>query len=334
MPSFNHAVKSAAGVLQQISETTAGERGRRAAVVAMVLRAVDAELAGDPGAMFLRRRCEVVLAGLTGGAEPALLRRILLGCGRLESEGGGAAVAEGLVTYGYELEVTGRVAEADAVLTLARQAAPEDAEVALHAGRVARQQGDRARALELYREARRLAGGRGVMSRLGAVGEAAVSDDPEAALTGVIRTARRWGEDEAAAVAFEERSHLRRARGAGSAAAGDLRRAAECYDDPIDRARVAHRLADLYVAGDDPLAAREALLLALDLGDEAQRSHARGRLHTVARDLGDEVGTRRWRSFGRPALVSLSGRPRRRVRRSDAERVAGWREALAIDPSH
>ena len=97
----------------------------------------------------------------------------------------------------------------------------------------------------------------------------------------------------------------------------------------LDRARVAHLLADVYVACGDSLAAREALLLALSSGDRSQRDHARARLHAVCRDLGDQLGSRRWRSFERPALVSMSVRPGAPHPESAAPLVIRWRERMA-----
>jgi len=62
MASLSQALQAAAGALQQISDTTAGERGRRAAVVALVLRAVE----HAPGGGFLRRRAEAAVAAMEG----------------------------------------------------------------------------------------------------------------------------------------------------------------------------------------------------------------------------------------------------------------------------
>ncbi|HEX5727071.1 MAG TPA: hypothetical protein VFX98_16460, partial [Longimicrobiaceae bacterium] len=67
-------------------------------------------------------------------------------------------------------------------------------------------------------------------------------------------------------------------------------------------------------------------------GDAPQQDHARSRLHTLARDLGDQVGMRRWRSFSRPALVSLSAYRPAPAARTRAPRLARWRRALAAQP--
>jgi hypothetical protein len=325
MTSIALAIQTAAGALQSISESTSGERARRASVVAMVLRGAERSLAGEADGEFTSRRTHVEISGLPRGAERSLLRRIL----RLSQEAGVAErLVEALVLYGCELEKGRRLEEASAVLALARGIAPADAEVALHAARVARLSGDREGALALYRTARELDGTVGRIARLAQIGEAVVSPAGEAMLSGVIRRAIVAGDMEAAAVALEERALLRRTRGDREGAARDLCFSAWRFTDPVDRARVAHRLADLFIAADDPRAAREALLLAIALGDETQQEHARARLHTVSRDLGDQVGQRRWRSFKRPALVSLSARPRTPVERSAAARLATWREKL------
>jgi tetratricopeptide (TPR) repeat protein len=321
------ALQTAADSLQQISETTSGERRQRASAVALVLRAIEQTLGRGAEAGFARRRAEQEVERIAGGAERALLTRLLL-LSEVVAESGAGCLCDALVDFAYELESTRRLPEADAVLTLARSIDGQSAAVALHAGRVARKQGDRERALELYRAARELDGSGGAIARLAQIGVAVVSPDAERDLGRVIRGAVCAADHEAAAVGLEERARLRRARGARRAAARDLCFAAARFTDPVDRARVAHQLADLFIAGDDPRAAREALLLALAVGDASQRDHARGRLHTVSRDLGDQVGMRRWRTFSRPALVSLSARPRTPVERSEAPRLARWRERV------
>lgn len=319
------ALRAAATSLQDISASASGERRQRAAAVAVVLRAVECALDGEDEGGFLRRRAEREVEGVQG-AERALLTRLLL---LADATGGSASewLRDALVELAYELERTRRLAEAEAVLEVARVVSPEDASVALHAGRVARKEGKRDRALGLYRAARALDDA-GSIARLARVGEAVVSADAEVGLGEVVRASRADGDAEAMAVALEERARLRRARGERRGAARDLCRAVVRFTDPVDRARVAHQLADLYVAGDDPRAAREALLLALQVGDASQREHARGRLHAVSRDLGDQVGMRRWRGATRPPLVSLSARPRARAARSDAPRLARWRERI------
>ncbi len=328
MNSIASAIQTAAGALQTISESTTGERARRAAVVALVLRAAERAVASGGMCGFTVRRVEAEIGALPRGAERSLLRRLTRQATASMDDAGAALLTETLVLYGCELEKGRRLEEARAVLDLARGVAPESAEVALHAARVARQSGGREEALELYRTACRLDGSDGAIARLARIGEAVVSPAGEAMLSVVIRGAVLAGDQEAAGVALEERALLRRGRGDREGAARDLCFSAWRFPDAVDRARVAHRIADLFIAADDPRAAREALLLGLALGDETQQEHARARLHTVSRDLGDQVGQRRWRSFRRPPLVSLSARPRTPVGDSAAPKIAEWREGM------
>src|SRR5690606_40170364 len=75
-------------------------------------------------------------------------------------------------------------------------------------------------------------------------------------------------------------------------------------------------------------AAREALLLAVSLGSRAQREHARSRLYSLSRSLGDELGTRRWKARRPGGLVSLgAGRMAPRERSRPEERRGGVRRA-------
>lgn len=327
MPPTSDSILPAAGALQRISESSPGERGRRAAAGALVLRAVERAMEAREGLSFLLARARTEVEGLPKGTERALLRRLLAG---LEAEQGivAARLAAALVGYACELEKTRRLPESDASLSLARALAPRDAAVALHAGRIARRLGDRARALAMYAIARELDGGAGTIARLASIGEAVVSSHPRRQLTRAVREALRDGDAEAAAVGLEERARVRRAAGDRRGAARDLCLAAVRYADPVDRARVAHELADTVVAAGDPLAAREALLAALEWGDAPQREHAQARLHTLARDLGDQVGARRWRSGKRPPLTSLSLYRAKPAEVSAAPRLARWREAL------
>lgn len=322
------AADAAANILQHISESTGGERARRAVAGALVLRAAEQRLNGAPGGSFMAARAVREVAALAGGAERSILQRLLL----LLEECAGAPVedvlAGSLVDYACELERTRRLPEADAALTLARCVAAKDAEIALHAGRVARKLGDHARALALYRTARELDCMGGAIGRLAAIGEAVVSTDPVRALSRAIRQARRAGDAEAAAVGLEERARLRRAAGNRRGAIRDLCLAAMRYPDPVDRSRAAHEVADVTTAAADLFGAREALLAALAFGDAPQRDHARSRLHTLSRDLGDQLGMRRWRSFKRPSLVSLSVSGRGPSASSAAPRLARWRESL------
>jgi len=321
----SQAYHIAVGVLQRIAAEAVGERGRRAGVGSLVLTVVDAHQRGESGRVFLARRAAAELEALPAGAERSLLGRVL-GC----AEANGADLVRSLVAYAAALEEARRLPEADAVMMLALALDGTRAEHALRAGRIARLLGDRARALVLYGLARQLDGaGGGQIARFAAIGEAVVADDPERALAVAIRAAVRVGDGEAAAVGLEERARIRRARGDRSGSARDLGIAAARFPDRVDRARVTHQLADLFVASNDPLAAREVLEFTVEDGDGAQREHARARMHLLARDTGDQVGMRRWRSFQRPNLVSLSVSRFCPTQASVADRVRRWRERAA-----
>ncbi|HEX2076392.1 MAG TPA: hypothetical protein VHG08_01750 [Longimicrobium sp.] len=324
---MTQAIQTAAAAqdtLRHISETERGERARRAAAGALVLRAVQLADAGAADE-FTLRRAHAEVAGLEKSAERSILLRAL----RVLEEGGAAGRLSGaLVSYACELEKTRRLPEADAAITLALALDEGSSATSLHAARVARKMGDRQRALVLYCAARDLDEGNGQIARLAEVGEAVVSDDGVRRLGVVIRRALQTGDAEAAAVGLEERAALRRAAGDRRGAARDLCLAAARYVDPVDRARAAHELAGAALSLGDAGAAREALLIALAVGDAPQKDHARTRLHTLARDLGDQVGMRRWRSFQRPSLVSLSAYRPAPPDRSLAPRLLRWREAL------
>jgi FimV-like protein len=310
---------AAAVELRRISETERGERARRAAAGALVLRTVDAA-AVDP---FTLRRASAEAAALPKGVERTLLLR-LLRC--VEERSGPDRRTAALVAYACELEATGRLPEANAAVTLALALDGACGATALHAARLARKVGERERALALYCAARELGGGSGSIARLAAVGEAVVSADADRRLGGAVRRALREGDAEAAAVGLEERAAVRRAAGDRAGAARDLWAASARFADPVDRGRAAHALAGTLLALGDPDGAREALLLALERGGPPQREHARVRLHTLSRDRGDRVGMRRWRSFSPPALVSLSAWRADPDRRSGAPRLRAWRE--------
>jgi hypothetical protein len=319
MTQATHTAAAAQDTLRHISETERGERARRAAAGALVLRVI--ELPDE----FTLRRARAEVERLEKSAEKSILLRAL----RVLEEGAAAGPLSGaLVSYACELEKTRRLPEADAAITLALALDEGSGSTALHAARLARKMGDRQRALVLYCAARDLDGGDGVIARLAAVGEAVVSDDGVRMLGRVIRRALRAGDAESAAVGLEERAALRRAAGDRRGAARDLCLAAVRYADPVDRARAAHELAGAALALGDAGAAREALLVALAWGDAPQKDHARTRLHTLSRDLGDQVGMRRWRSFQRPSLVSLSAYRPAPASRSLAPRLLRWRETL------
>jgi hypothetical protein len=325
MTTSTQTAAAAAVTLREISETERGERARRAAAGALVLHAVQCTGAGDPDA-FALRRARGELAGLSSCAEKSILSRLLLAA---EEGAEPACLGRTLAAYACELERTRRLPEADAAAMLAVALDGAGSETALHAARLARKVGDRQRAHVLYCASRDLDLGGGAIARLAAVGEALVSDAPERGLTRVIRAALRAGDREAAAVGLEERAGVRRLAGDRAGALRDLCMAAGRYADAVDRARVAHELAGTALGGGDADAAREALLAADAWGDAPQRDHARTRLHTLSRDLGDQLGMRRWRASRPPSLVSLSAyRPARARGRSLAPRLRRWRESL------
>ncbi|HUE96222.1 MAG TPA: hypothetical protein VMN39_06160, partial [Longimicrobiaceae bacterium] len=178
----SHALQMAAGVLQQISDSNPGERGRRASVVVLVLHAIERLGEDLEAGEFLLRRAEREIDGIASRTERSYLRRILVKV--LEEDGSG--IGSLLTEYAGALEEARRLPEADAVMTLARSLEPERADVALRAARVARLQGDGVRALELYGVARELDGGDGSIARLSAIGEA-VAEGSEALLSRAIR---------------------------------------------------------------------------------------------------------------------------------------------------
>ena len=324
MTQANGTAEAARDTLLHISETERGERARRAAAGALVLRVVQLSLGGALDE-FTLRRAHAEVARLEKSAEKSILLRAVR---VLEDGGASAPLSAGLVSYACELEKTRRLPEADAAIGLALALDEGSGATALHAARLARKMGDRQRALALYCAARDLDGGDGQIARFAAIGEAVVSDDGICMLGGVIRRALRAGDAEAAAVGLEERATLRRAAGDRRGAARDLWSAAARYTDPVDRARAAHELAGAALALGDAGAAREALLVALAWGDAPQKDHARTRLHTLSRDLDDQVGMRRWRSFQRPSLVSLSAYRPAPAARSLAPRLLAWRESI------
>ena len=320
---------SAALTFRQISETERGERSRRAAAGALVLAAVERARAGEPDEFGLRRARREAEA-LERSPEKSILLRVLI----VLEEGAApdARLAKPLVQYACELERTRRLPEADAAVSLALAVDGGNASTALHAARLARKLGERERALALYCAARDLDGGCGAVARLAQVGEAVVSPDAERGLSRAVRRALRAGDAEAAAVGLEERAAVRRAAGDRAGAVRDLCLAALRYIDPVDRARVSHELAGVSLAMGDAPAAREALLAALSWGDAPQKDHARTRLHTLSRDVGDQVGMRRWRSFKRPSLVSLSAYRPDPTGKTAAPRLFRWRERLGERP--
>lgn len=317
------AAAEAADGLERIAEGAAGERARRAWVGALVLRAASVWWTRGEGAPFLLRRAERMVEELPRGAERAVLRRVVEGVEAGDATPG--VIAHWMVGYAGELERARRWGEAEEAMRVALAASPLDPEVVLHAARIARRRGDREAALMRYALVRALDAPCGRFTRLARIGEAMVGPDPIRELGRAIREAVRAGDGEAAAVGQEERARVRREGGDRAGAMRDLLVALARYTDPVDRARVAHDLADVAMSGSDPLAAREALFLALALGSRAQREHAWSRLHALSRSLGDELGVRRWRARRASGLVSLGARRLTPRERSAAPAIARWR---------
>ncbi|HEX2208758.1 MAG TPA: hypothetical protein VHG93_13855, partial [Longimicrobium sp.] len=187
MTQATQTAAAAQDTLRHISETERGERARRAAAGALVLRVVELSAGGAPDEFTLRRaRAEV--ERLEKSAEKSILARALR---VLETGAAAGPLSAALVSYACELEKTRRLPEADAAITLALALDEGSGATALHAARLARKMGDRQRALVLYCAARDLDGGDGQIARFAQIGEAVVSDDGVRMPGGVIRRALR-----------------------------------------------------------------------------------------------------------------------------------------------
>ncbi|MBW3572614.1 MAG: hypothetical protein KY467_16040, partial [Gemmatimonadetes bacterium] len=182
MTQATQTAAAAQDTLRHISETERGERARRAAAGALVLRVVELSVRGAPDDFTLRRaRAEV--ERLEKSAEKSILLRAL----RVLEEGADAGpLSVVLVSYACELENTRRLPEANVSIVLALALDEGSGATALHAARLARRMGERQRALVLYCAARDLDDGDGQIARLAQVGEAVVSDDGVRMLGGVI----------------------------------------------------------------------------------------------------------------------------------------------------
>jgi hypothetical protein len=328
MPNLTSALQDTAGALQLISDAATGDRRHRAAVGALAMRVVQSALDGDPGYPFLATRAARELDTLPRGAERSILGRLLSLAEEGPSRECGGPLSWLLVAYAFELETTQRLPEAELAVVLARAITPDCAEIALHGGRVARKMRRHECALLLYREAQALDTGDGAIARLAAIGEAVVSEDAARGVGRAMRRAVRAGDSEAAAVALEERARLRRAQGWRRGAIRDLCMAVLRFSDPVDRGRAAHELTDIAITLSDVATAREALLVALTCGNGPQQDHALSRLYTLARQQGDQLGMRRWRSFSRPALVSITSSRTTGVPSPAARVLARFREEL------
>lgn len=299
----------------------------------LVLAALRSASLGLSSAPFLERRARREIDELRPTSERAVMARLL----DLHADGRTPRrrTAEALLRWAGLLESRGLADGAGAVLDLARALCPDDAELALHAARLARKSGDASTARDLYGTARRLDGASGRLARMAEVGLALLSPDPEGALGRILRLALENGQREAAAAAQEARAAVRRRKGDLHGALRDYGIAAARFRDPADRGRLGHAAADLLVAAGEPLAARRVLLEVEGLCRPPQARRARARLRELARSLGDDVGLRRWRDASAGDLVSLS--PSRRRSRTPtggkstgptAERIDRWIDRL------
>lgn len=296
---------------------------------AVVLRGIRLAIEGSEGAAFVLRRARSEVGALPSTNERRILSKLLDAVTDTEPVDGGVVIAVLLAAYAAEAERARRLDEALEALRLARVLEPRSADLALRAARIARLQGRVQEAARLYARVRALDDGTGAWARLARIGEALVSSDPERELAVALRAAVRAGDAEAAALALEERAALREASGDVAGSVRDLCVAALRYGCARDRARVAHRLADLLSARGDRAGAREALLAALAAGDAEQQAYAMNRLHMHARAEGDELGMRRWRPGAAPLVALGPGRRAVAGYRSSLPRLRWWRDRLA-----
>ena len=294
--------------------------------VASLLRHVVSALgAGGEGAGrdFLARRVAAELHGRLPDGDRAALNH--LHCLLAEDAVDVHGLADTLLLLAGAAEKNGRLDTAATALRDARGLVDGRPELALHEARIARKNGDRERALTLYRSLRTRPDAPAPLARMAEVGEAMLADDPRRALGRVVRDAVRAGEAEAAAVGLEERARIRRRSGDRAGALRDYLVACARFDEPVDRARLLHEAADMLSLAGDALAARELLLVAARTGRPEQRRHAASRLYALARSLGDDLGRRRWRAAGSGTLVSLAPG---RAPVADAGAAARTRRAL------
>lgn len=278
---------------------------------------------------FAARRARDAARRLPDGSERRLLLRIL--DTHLVHGGPPGDRACALLGWAGHLEMHGRLTEAATALEIATGQCPDDAGLALHAARIARKAGDQDRARDLYARVRELDDGRGHLGRMASVGCALVARDPVRELGRAIRRAVIAGDSEAAAVAQEARARLRRRNGDVDGAVRDFVVSGARFDDPVDIGRVGHALADLFTAAGDLPAARRALLETERRGHPEQVRRARGRLFSIARESGDDLGIRRWGEAGPPPLVSIAPRTPRPSGPSRGDRLArGIDRALAV----
>jgi tetratricopeptide (TPR) repeat protein len=285
----------------------------------LVLRA-SAE--ADP---FMLRRAATAVRDL----EDSAARRALARAASALAEGDRSELISGLLVYGTVLERHGEYAEAVEIYRAVLCAEPSDVLAALHTARAARKAGRRKEAVELYRQAGAATPHGHPIGLMARIGESLVSERPLEELTAALRAARSARDTEAMAVAREERARLHLAAGKPGAALRDLGAAAARFPARVDRVRVLHQMAEILVLEGDALAAREALLCALDHAGDPHRGHTLQRLRTLARSMGDELELRRHRGrISRDLVILVPARMRARTTRSRVRQVSRLRDLL------
>jgi tetratricopeptide (TPR) repeat protein len=254
-----------------------------------------------------------------------------------DPHGFAAAVADGLVRAAAPLERGRAFRAAQSLYELATELLPDCARTALHAGRAAREAGDRAAALAYYGRVRALDGDR--LARLAGIGEALLvagtEGGDERRISAEIRQAIRSGDDEMAGVGLEARALVRCANARACEAIRDLCACALRYPDPDDRMRVTERVAALLLSEGDLIGSREALLLLLEIGDARHRERAQVKLHRVSELLGDTMGVRRWHATGNADSAEMASQevpPGRRSRTVPLPILRVWRDAVVGAP--
>lgn len=291
----------------------------------LVLRAAGSCLKDGSGTAFLRRRARAAVGSLEPGRVERALRRAVAALGPPPDR---EELSASLVSFGGALERRGEFQGAVMPFETALVARPDSAPLMLHAARAHRKAGHRDRALSLYRGVR--TGRDDRLARFAEIGEALLADAPDDELGAVLRASESAGDAEAAAVALEERARLRRGSGRLADAVDDLIRAGLRYHDRGDRLRVARTLGDLLMEAGSLEAAREALWTAAELAGPAEMADVAGRLRTIAREEGDEVGRRRWRPVcpSQPVDQAPSRAAVRDPSSGFVDVIRGWRESL------
>lgn len=266
---------------------------------------------GPEASFLLRRGFQETLRvdGVVGRRIRSLVTKVEAGCSPSD-------VARELVALSGHLEEVSELELAQQALGCACDLGGDVPELHLHLGRIHRKRGDFPSARAEYLKVSEAGHYEPRLHRLARLGEALLSRDADAALGKVAREAQRAGDAETVGIAMEERAHLQAAQGRHRSAVRQALSAAARYPDTMDRTRLLHWAADLLQSRGDLAGARRILLSAQDLGREPQRRFTRQRLHILSRALGDELGIRRWRDGGPPALISLMP-PRSRRQATD-----------------